>query len=292
MGYTTEFYGTFTLDRALDDETFDFLMKLATTRRMKRNEEMLKTMYGKDYGIEGEFFVEEETFKDSDQTIINHNTPPSTQPGLWCQWIPSEDRKSIHWDGNEKFYEAERWIEYIVDRVLAPKGYQLNGIVAARGEQYGDLWVIQIDDNEVTVQEDWHEIMFEEDPTYQQTYCLRSGSSYYLEKNQLFASNLLTSDSAWKDLYEDKLFSYRLVLYKSKEEAEQAYRAIRVRTLFATSEIIELQKITGSFVLLSRNASIRHRREGEIMPDFGLIINSSYGFENQTIIPLHENEKE
>jgi hypothetical protein len=124
MGSTTTFFGQFDLDRKLDPETHIFLNKLATTRRIAR--------IGLDpkYGVEGEFFVEETLSADS-------STPPKTQPGLWCQWIPTEDGLHIEWDGVEKFYKYFEWLQYIIDRILTPKSYGLEGIVTFQGSRSG-----------------------------------------------------------------------------------------------------------------------------------------------------------
>ena len=119
MGYSTYFDGQFDLDKPLDDETYELLRKLNYTRRMARNIE--------GYGVEGEFFVDGED-EDEDtpfsghgqketEDIIDYNRPPSTQPGLWCQWVPTEDKLHIEWDGGEKFYEYIGWIEYIIEKI-------------------------------------------------------------------------------------------------------------------------------------------------------------------------------
>lgn len=141
MGYNTDFRGKFELNKKLDDYTFDFLKDLNTTRRTKRN-------IGPEFGIEGEFY-----FKDDDVGIIDNNKPPSTQPGLWCQWTPvhEEDKDVIEWDGGEKFYDYIEWIEYIISKILEPKGYILNGNVCFNGEEANDYGVINIVNNNVTV---------------------------------------------------------------------------------------------------------------------------------------------
>jgi hypothetical protein len=145
MGYTTDFTGTFKLNKNLDAETHDLLKGLATTRRMARN------IQG--YGVEGEFYtLDREDFgQNRTPDVIDGNRPPRTQPGLWCQWTPTDDGLEIEWDGGEKFYCYVEWITYLVDRVLAPRGYKLNGTVAWSGEESGDLGAIQIVNNVVRV---------------------------------------------------------------------------------------------------------------------------------------------
>lgn len=146
MGYTTDFEGEFTLDKELDDKTFALLKGLASTRRMSRK-------VGPEYGIEGEFYVDGEGFmgQGAEDHIINSNKPPKTQPGLWCQWLIQDDRKTIKWDGGEKFYHYTTWIRYLIERVLAPAGYTLNGQVKWSGEDRLDNGIIDIINNQVDV---------------------------------------------------------------------------------------------------------------------------------------------
>jgi len=146
MGYITDFSGQFNLDKPLDDETYTLLKGLNETRRMKRNVDPK-------YGVEGEFYVESDAPSGQDfdnPNVIDGNTPPSTQPGLWCQWTPTEDRLHIEWDEGEKFYYYVEWIKYIVDKILKPRGYVLNGEVEWEGESTDDLGLLSIKDNVVT----------------------------------------------------------------------------------------------------------------------------------------------
>jgi len=144
MGYNSEFKGGFLLNKALDDVTFNFLNKLANTRRMARKVDAK-------YGVQGEFYVDGtgDSGQGREPNVIDFNVAPRTQPGLWCQWVPTEDRRGIEWDGGEKFYAYIQWIEYIISKVLAPRGYVLNGNVKWRGEDFDDTGVIEIHDNMV-----------------------------------------------------------------------------------------------------------------------------------------------
>lgn len=147
MGYTTDFEGKFKLDRKLDDKLHVFLNKFNETRRMGR-----KGM-GKEFGIEGEFYVDGDTEAQEwagKNGIIDHNSPPSTQPGLWCQWRPTEDGMGIEWDGGEKFYYYVKWLEYIIKNFLVPNKYKLNGEVTWQGEESDDFGKIVVKNNKVT----------------------------------------------------------------------------------------------------------------------------------------------
>ena len=106
MGYTTDFYGEFKLNKPLDLETFNFLKNFS-----------------------------EERHEDGDV------------PGIWCQWIPTNDKEGIEWDGNEKFYEYIEWLKYLIKNFLSPKGYVLNGEVEWDGEERGDTGKIIVKDN-------------------------------------------------------------------------------------------------------------------------------------------------
>ena len=158
MGYTTEFYDEVTLNKPLTNELYDYLIKFSNTRRMKRDVEKIKEMgYGGDYGIDGEFFVDGKNYyiygDGADDSIIDYNTPPATQPGLWCQWIPTADRMAIEWDRGEKFYSADEWMVYLLNKILAPHGYTANGKIYAYGESNDDHWMISVVDNKVNVYE-------------------------------------------------------------------------------------------------------------------------------------------
>lgn len=126
MGYSTEFSGRFLLNKPLDEETYKYLIAFSETRHMKRNWNNIKD------GIEGEFYVGED-----ESRVIDYDHPPSTQPSLWCQWIPSEDHLGIEWDGGEKFYAYKEWLKYLLKNFLLPKGYILSGIVPWH-DDYGD----------------------------------------------------------------------------------------------------------------------------------------------------------
>ena len=74
MGYSTFF--EFKTDRPVDEDTYKLLYGIFNTRRMKRS-------VGRQYGVEGEFYV---TGNDDDDTIVDKNNPPKTQPSLYCPW--------------------------------------------------------------------------------------------------------------------------------------------------------------------------------------------------------------
>lgn len=170
MGYTTDFSGRFETNKPLTDKMFDFLKKFNETRRMGRNVDSA-------FGIEGEFYVfgEGDFGQGREANIIDHNTSPSTQPGLWCQWTPSDDRMGIEWDCGEKFYSYTEWLVYLIHKILAPNGYELNGVVTWQGEETGDVGEIIVVNNRVFTQP-WKEERTEVTP--------QSASHYHWKKGE------------------------------------------------------------------------------------------------------------
>jgi hypothetical protein len=161
MGYTTEFSGSFTLNKELSKKHYDYLKKFSSTRRMLRDSHLASLLpdperlaVGITVSNEGEYFVGGSGFmgQGHDESVIDCNKFPSTQPGFWCQWTPSLDRKSIEWDGNENFYYYDKWIIYIIDNFLKPWGYTLDGTVYWSGEEVEDNGRIVVKNNIVIVQ--------------------------------------------------------------------------------------------------------------------------------------------
>ena len=158
MGYTTYFQGEFGLDRPLTEEHAAYLRKFNNTRRMGRDSDKavelpdpIREAVELPIGTEGEFFVGAGGFagQDSDPSVTDYNSPPSTQPGLWCQWTPNEAGTAIVWDDGEKFYYYTEWLQYIITNFLQPWGYTLNGTVEWDGEEPGDIGQIVAENNEV-----------------------------------------------------------------------------------------------------------------------------------------------
>ena len=121
--------------------------------KIKHSNVHTHTLAGLKNGEEGGYFVDAEGHagQDRDASIIDYNRPPKGQPGLWCQWIPNDEGTVIEWDGGEKFYEYEQWLEYIIDNFLKPWGYVLNGEVTWEGEESGDLGKLIVEDNVVII---------------------------------------------------------------------------------------------------------------------------------------------
>ena len=161
MGYTTDFYGSVTFNKPITEELKNYINKFGETRRMKRDVEKIKktfpdwekNCFNGNLGVNGEYFVGGNGFmgQDRDDSIVNYNDPPETQPGLWCQWMIDDDGNLV-WDGGEKFYEYGEWLTYLIENFLAPSGYVCNGEIEFQGEDMNDFGTIHVKDNVVTVE--------------------------------------------------------------------------------------------------------------------------------------------
>ena len=182
MGYTTEFTGEIRIEPPLNANEVSFLRDFNESRRMIRRNGPLFVKGSGYYG------------QGSDADVIDYNSAsgedlsqwgwknqpedwreyyePDGQPGLWCQWTPSDDGTVLEWDGGEKFYNAPEWMTYLINKLLSPAAgdylvqhvnederlryftfdHVLNGVIDAEGEEAGDVWKLVVTDNVVSVQ--------------------------------------------------------------------------------------------------------------------------------------------
>lgn len=155
MGYTTEFKSSFIVTPPLNPDQVAYLLAFSSARRMAREVTVLETVtdplcekVGLPLGEQGAYFIGEVNDNSECLTgVTNQNVPPTGQPGLWCQWIPSSDGAKIEWDQNEKFYNYREWLEYIMVHFLTPWACELSGSVTYQGESELDCGVINLDKN-------------------------------------------------------------------------------------------------------------------------------------------------
>jgi hypothetical protein len=182
MGYTTDFQGSFTFDREVSEEHVNYINAFSETRRMQRAFLLAATLPDPKriaallpIGPDGGYFVGGAGAygQDYDPSVLEYNTPPQGQPGLWCQWVIEENE--LQWNGGEKFYHYDEWLEYLIEHFFKPWGYVLNGKVAWQGEDINDRGTLILKDNVLTVkqlvekeeeeeeeeeEEDWHKPKF------------------------------------------------------------------------------------------------------------------------------------
>jgi hypothetical protein len=130
------------------------------------------------YGIDGEYFINDTDWRDidKDKSIIDYNCPPGQigfdeqkelgwdtrwkenqrlikegkcSPGLWCQWVVTDDGTELEWDGGEKFYNYVEWLKYLINHFFNRWGVKLNGEIEWEGEDSDDRGMIVVKDNVV-----------------------------------------------------------------------------------------------------------------------------------------------
>lgn len=101
--------------------------------------------------------------------VIDYNTPPEGQPGLWCDVTPLEDGTHLGVDPNRENGDITPWVEYLIDHLLKPGAvyseipesvgekdvlrsftfdHVVNGEMKCVGED-GDVWLLRVKDNVV-----------------------------------------------------------------------------------------------------------------------------------------------
>lgn len=67
----------------------------------------------------------------------------------YLQWVLSKSLDRIGWDGNEKFYDYEKWMQFVCDW-LTEIGVGANGDLTWSGESADDVGVLSVKDNLVS----------------------------------------------------------------------------------------------------------------------------------------------
>lgn len=162
MGYNTDFSGALQFNKDVTEQLKEYINRFSATRRMPRDNDKIKEVYPNwrelcffgELGNKGEYFAPYGKYclNDDDGTVLDYNGyKESVHPGLYCQWIIN-DNNELEWDGGEKFYNYESWLIYLINNFFKPLGYVLNGDIEWQGEEYDDLGIIHVDNNEVTME--------------------------------------------------------------------------------------------------------------------------------------------
>lgn len=183
MGYTTDFYGNFSVSGNLTLELVKYITDFSLARHTEVDVEMFKKEYpdwakygfNGDIGKFGEFLVygahhDIYCFDPSKPNPFEVNSyNPKITDSFWCEWsfldsdgeflgdrsdkeisrLIKNDEICFGWNGAEKFYCYEEWLHFLLPNFLIPSGVVLNGATLAVGEDNGDARYIIINDNEV-----------------------------------------------------------------------------------------------------------------------------------------------
>jgi hypothetical protein len=68
--------------------------------------------------------------------------PFRNMPGFWCNW--EADNESIFWNGAEKSYAMDEWLEVLIEKFFDPWKVSLSGKMLAQGEQMNDTWTLEV----------------------------------------------------------------------------------------------------------------------------------------------------
>jgi hypothetical protein len=152
MGYTAEFRGRVELKPPLNAGEIAYLRKFSHTRRMAC--------------VQGPYYVDRGGLAGQGEgpDVLHYHQPPECQPGLWCQWVPTEDGTALVWDGGEKFDDADEWMSYLIqhflwanahafqldpERFVFLQGHDCHGVIEAQGEEGEDHWALVVCHNQV-----------------------------------------------------------------------------------------------------------------------------------------------
>jgi hypothetical protein len=158
VGYHTEFTGHVAVTPPLNEHEVNYLRKFANSRRYARTS--------------GPYQTETDSYRGPD--TVDYNDRADGQPGLWCDWEPSDDGTRISWNGTEKFYYADVWMRYLIDTFLRPDAalqgelaeprlgryyapefgrftfdHIVDGAIEAYGDDPSDVWTLRVVGNEV-----------------------------------------------------------------------------------------------------------------------------------------------
>ena len=143
-GYLIYFQGSFLIDKPLEPEHRRYLQRFSDNQRViwfeeriERIPDPLRVAVGLPVGPDGAYFVGKETVARDFEILMNgderlikaYDKSPHGQPGLWCDWVPSEDGQHILHNGAEKSVSAEEWLYYLIEHFLRPWSYSLSGQV-------------------------------------------------------------------------------------------------------------------------------------------------------------------
>lgn len=162
MGYSTDFYGSLSFNKPVTEQLKEYINRFSATRRMPRDNDKIKEVFPNwrelcffgELGNKGEYFAPQSNChgQEKDESVVDYNGyKESVHPGLWCQWIINDDGE-LEWDGNEKFYNYEEWLDYLIDNFFEPLGYVLNGDIEWQGEAGDDIGTIHVVDNIVSME--------------------------------------------------------------------------------------------------------------------------------------------
>lgn len=88
------------------------------------------------------------------KTLLGYSEDPDSinvvHPDSYLQWVPSESLDAIVFDGGEKFYNYSDWMLFTL-HFLSEAEIRANGVIQWQGEDTGDVGLLTVIDNGLTV---------------------------------------------------------------------------------------------------------------------------------------------
>ena len=166
MGYTTDFLGHINIDPVLNDAEVAYLTAFSQSRRFDRP--------GGPYDVPMNPYAEDGPVTAEGESL---SRTAEGQPGFACDWVPCVEGCCLSYNGMEKFYQADRWLRYLIDHFLRPDAlaaqsglrwfdeftfdHTLDGLIVGRRRDTREMFALSVEDNEL-----WREVLVEGDPAY------------------------------------------------------------------------------------------------------------------------------
>lgn len=118
----------FEINKPLDKNTYNFLKEFVDSERK------IYRGVAPRFGVDGEFFT------NPGENDFPASVPPTSQPTNFCPFdISSKTCISLNTAMNACHqWEADKWIEYLISKVFAPRGYFLNGRIEIYKVEFAD----------------------------------------------------------------------------------------------------------------------------------------------------------
>jgi len=143
------------------DEAAKLINGLARTRRMARDLTKVEEYLPKpseEYGVQGELFYPDYKWpwqaccgqNFNDPSVVEPNIPPVTQPSLWLHWVVDSTDENVMYitrDPTRGFYHYIEWMQYLIDKIIAPRNGIVNGHLKWSDVQDDEHGSIYINDN-------------------------------------------------------------------------------------------------------------------------------------------------
>lgn len=137
MGYDTTFAGEIEVRPTLPPR---FVSKFNEMRRRRNNKYGDGEMGSFDHVYYGKVGLMGQTREDAQGL--------SVVPGVWCQWeivVGGDQASSVQWDGDDKFYDYEEWLAYVVALIKTEfPASEFSGEIRWWGEDPSDLGCLRV----------------------------------------------------------------------------------------------------------------------------------------------------